>query len=50
MHAIVHEFAGGGAADPRQAADVEIEITDEARRLLEKKGGSMAIDFIRPTG
>jgi hypothetical protein len=29
---------------------VEIEITDEAAVLLEKRGGTMAIDFIRPTG
>jgi hypothetical protein len=33
--------------------DVEmlsIEITDDARQLLERKGGTMSIDFIRPTG
>jgi hypothetical protein len=29
---------------------MEIEITDDARRLLERKGSTMAIDFIRPTG
>jgi hypothetical protein len=29
---------------------MEIEITDDARRVLEKKGGTMSIDFIRPTG
>jgi hypothetical protein len=29
---------------------MDIEITDEARRLLERKGGTMSIDFIRPTG
>jgi hypothetical protein len=29
---------------------MEIEITDDARQLLERKGGTMAIDFIRPTG
>jgi hypothetical protein len=29
---------------------MEIEITDEARALLERKGGTMSIDFIRPTG
>jgi hypothetical protein len=29
---------------------VQIEITDDARRLLERKGGVMSIDFIRPTG
>ncbi len=29
---------------------MDIEITDEARALLERKGGTMAIDFIRPTG
>ena len=29
---------------------MRIEITDQARALLEKKGGTMSIDFIRPTG
>jgi hypothetical protein len=29
---------------------VELEITDEARVLLEKRGGTMTIDFIKPTG
>jgi hypothetical protein len=29
---------------------MDIEITDEARQLLERRGGTMAIDFIRPTG
>ena len=29
---------------------MEIEITDEARNVLERKGGTMSIDFIRPTG
>jgi hypothetical protein len=29
---------------------MEIEITDEARTVLERKGGTMSIDFIRPTG
>ena len=29
---------------------MNIEITDDARRLLERKGGTMSIDFIRPTG
>jgi hypothetical protein len=29
---------------------VQIDMTDEARALLEKKGGTMSIDFIRPTG
>ncbi len=29
---------------------MEIQITDEARRVLEKRGGTMSIDFIRPTG
>jgi len=29
---------------------VQIEITDDARRVLEKKGGTMSIDLIRPTG
>jgi len=29
---------------------MDIEITDAARQLLERKGGTMSIDFIRPTG
>jgi hypothetical protein len=29
---------------------MRIEISDEARQLLERKGGTMSIDFIRPTG
>ncbi len=29
---------------------MQIEITDDAQRLLAKKGGTMSIDFIRPTG
>jgi hypothetical protein len=29
---------------------MKIEITDDARELLERKGGTMSIDFIRPTG
>ncbi len=29
---------------------MNLEITDEARSLLDKRGGTMAIDFIRPTG
>jgi hypothetical protein len=34
----------------RTLCPMEIEITDEAQRLLTKKGGTMSIDFIRPTG
>jgi len=29
---------------------MDIEITDQARTVLERKGGTMSIDFIRPTG
>lgn len=29
---------------------MHLEITDEAAALLERRGGTMAIDFIRPTG
>jgi hypothetical protein len=29
---------------------MQIEITDEARKVLAKKGGTMSIDLIRPTG
>jgi hypothetical protein len=29
---------------------MQIEITDDARRVLEKRGGTMSIDLIRPTG
>lgn len=34
----------------RYGGGVELEITDEARALLDKRGGTMTIDFIRPTG
>jgi hypothetical protein len=29
---------------------VQIEITDDAKVLLAKRGGTMTIDFIKPTG
>lgn len=29
---------------------MQLEITDEAAELLEKRGGTMAIDFVKPTG
>lgn len=29
---------------------VQLEITADAAALLDKRGGTMAIDFIRPTG
>ena len=29
---------------------MQIEITEAARSLLERRGGTMSIDFIRPTG
>jgi hypothetical protein len=29
---------------------MQLEITDEARTLLDKRGGTMTIDFIKPTG
>ena len=29
---------------------MQLEITDEAAELLDRRGGTMAIDFIRPTG
>jgi hypothetical protein len=29
---------------------MRIEITDDAQKVLAKKGGTMSIDFIRPTG
>ena len=29
---------------------MKIQITDDARKVLEKKGGTMSIDFIRPLG
>ena len=35
---------------PDSVGKMQITITDEAQRLLEKKGGTMSIDFIRPTG
>ena len=29
---------------------MKIEITDDAKTLLEKRGGTMTIDFVRATG
>ena len=29
---------------------MQLEITDAAAALLDKRGGTMAIDFIKPTG
>jgi hypothetical protein len=29
---------------------MQIEISDDAKVLLAKRGGTMTIDFIRPTG
>lgn len=29
---------------------MELDITDEAKTLLDKRGGTMTIDFIKPTG
>ena len=29
---------------------MQLEITDDAAALLGKRGGTMAIDFIKPTG
>jgi hypothetical protein len=29
---------------------MQLEITDEAKVLLDKRGGTMTIDFIRSTG
>jgi hypothetical protein len=29
---------------------MQVEITEEAAALLTKRGGTMSIDFIRPTG
>jgi hypothetical protein len=29
---------------------MHIDIDDDARALLDKRGGTMTIDFIRPTG
>ena len=29
---------------------MQLEITDEARELLDKRGGTMTIDFIKSTG
>jgi len=40
----------GRGFDSWQAEAMEIEMTDRARKVLEKKGGVMSIDFIRPTG
>ena len=29
---------------------MRLEITDEAQALIAKRGGTVAIDYIRPTG
>ena len=29
---------------------MRIELTDDAVRLLRKRGGTMTVDYIRPTG
>jgi hypothetical protein len=29
---------------------MQLEITDAARVLLDRRGGTMTIDFIKPTG
>ena len=29
---------------------MQLEITDEARALLDKRGGTMTIDYIKSTG
>jgi hypothetical protein len=29
---------------------MQLEITDEAAELLDKRGGTMAIDFVKATG
>ncbi len=29
---------------------MRIELTDEAASLLRKRGGTMTVDYIRPTG
>jgi hypothetical protein len=29
---------------------MKIQISEDARKVLQKRGGTMSIDFIRPTG
>jgi hypothetical protein len=29
---------------------MQLEITDEARELLDKRGGTMTIDYVKSTG
>jgi hypothetical protein len=29
---------------------MQLEITPEARQMLDRRGGTLTIDFIRPTG
>ncbi len=43
-------IAWAGGTCSRILIQMQIEITDDARRVLDKKGGTMSIDFIRPTG
>jgi hypothetical protein len=35
--------------DPR-GHFVKIEVTDDAATLLRKRGGTLTVDYIRPTG
>ena len=39
-----------GELPEENGCHMKIEITDEAKQLLSKRGGTMTIDFIKPTG
>jgi len=41
---------GNRAAGFRVGADMQIELTDAAAALLSKRGKTLVIDLIRPTG
>lgn len=36
--------------EQREESLVKIEVTDDAATLLRKKGGTLTVDYIRPTG
>ena len=38
------------SSDDEERSDVQIEMTEQAAKLLAKKGGAITIDFIRATG
>lgn len=41
---------GKGTGGGRVAPGMDLELTPDAAALLEKRGGTLVIDLIRPTG